>query len=280
MPPSASDEDRLHELGYAQELDRDLDGFANFAVSFTVISVLSGCLTLFGYGMTVTTIVTVCCAPAWFALAHWLFVSRSLWLDIVAPEAALQFDIEALVEQPREPFDQMSRRRSLPRCEQSTERTAGAACHCQQAVGMAVDFRQRQGGERTHLEIEVRPADEPHQIEIALLVLHQQGQPIDGRQLAGRCNAALVLAANGDVAADDRLDAGAGGILGKLQRTKQVSVIGHGDGRHCRFLGEGNDLVDLVRSFRERIGGSDFQMNEICNGHAPLSRAAVVESEE
>ncbi|MEY4948555.1 MAG: hypothetical protein RL698_766, partial [Pseudomonadota bacterium] len=52
MPPSPSDETRLHELGYAQELGRDLDGFANFAVSFTVISVLSGCLTLFGYGMT------------------------------------------------------------------------------------------------------------------------------------------------------------------------------------------------------------------------------------
>ena len=52
MPSSPSDETRLHELGYAQELGRDLDGFANFAVSFTVISVLSGCLTLFGYGMT------------------------------------------------------------------------------------------------------------------------------------------------------------------------------------------------------------------------------------
>ena len=41
MPSSPSDETRLHELGYAQELGRDLDGFANFAVSFTVISVLS-----------------------------------------------------------------------------------------------------------------------------------------------------------------------------------------------------------------------------------------------
>jgi len=46
-----SDEQRLHELGYAQELRRRMSGFSNFAVSFTIISILSGCLTLYGYGM-------------------------------------------------------------------------------------------------------------------------------------------------------------------------------------------------------------------------------------
>lgn len=45
------DEKRLHELGYAQELRRNMSGFTNFAVSFTIISILSGCLTLYGYGM-------------------------------------------------------------------------------------------------------------------------------------------------------------------------------------------------------------------------------------
>ena len=47
------DEDtkRLHELGYAQELDRGMSRFSNFAVSFTIISILSGCLTLYGYGL-------------------------------------------------------------------------------------------------------------------------------------------------------------------------------------------------------------------------------------
>ena len=46
-----SDEQRLHELGYAQELRRRMSGFSNFAVSFTIISILSGCLTLYGFGM-------------------------------------------------------------------------------------------------------------------------------------------------------------------------------------------------------------------------------------
>jgi O-antigen/teichoic acid export membrane protein len=43
----AEDTKRLHDLGYAQELFRAMGGFSNFAISFTVISVLSGCLTLF-----------------------------------------------------------------------------------------------------------------------------------------------------------------------------------------------------------------------------------------
>jgi amino acid permease (GABA permease) len=46
-----SDSARLHQLGYAQELKRTMSGFSNFAVSFTIVSILSGCLTLYGYGM-------------------------------------------------------------------------------------------------------------------------------------------------------------------------------------------------------------------------------------
>src|SRR6202022_763652 len=45
------DVERLHQMGYAQELRRRMSGFSNFAISFTIISILSGCLTLYGYGM-------------------------------------------------------------------------------------------------------------------------------------------------------------------------------------------------------------------------------------
>ena len=49
-PPAAprehdSDEQTLHKLGYAQELFRGMGGFQNFAISFTIISILAGCLT-------------------------------------------------------------------------------------------------------------------------------------------------------------------------------------------------------------------------------------------
>src|SRR3712207_583591 len=52
-PPTQHDSDtsRLHQLGYAQELARHMSGFSNFAVSFTIISILSGCLTLYGFGL-------------------------------------------------------------------------------------------------------------------------------------------------------------------------------------------------------------------------------------
>src|SRR3954454_16996394 len=41
----------LHSLGYAQELSRRLSGFSNFAISFTIISILSGTLTLYATGL-------------------------------------------------------------------------------------------------------------------------------------------------------------------------------------------------------------------------------------
>ena len=41
----SEDEALLHKLGYAQELYRAMGGFGNFAISFTIISILAGCLT-------------------------------------------------------------------------------------------------------------------------------------------------------------------------------------------------------------------------------------------
>ena len=46
-----SDIETLHKLGYAQELFGGWAGFSNFAVSFTIISILSGCLTAYGGAM-------------------------------------------------------------------------------------------------------------------------------------------------------------------------------------------------------------------------------------
>jgi amino acid transporter len=53
VPPEEVSEDvradvqRLHELGYKQELSRTWSSFTNFAISFTIISVLAGCFTNF-----------------------------------------------------------------------------------------------------------------------------------------------------------------------------------------------------------------------------------------
>ena len=46
------DEQELSRLGYAQELFRTMGGFSNFALSFSIISILTGAVTLYGHGLT------------------------------------------------------------------------------------------------------------------------------------------------------------------------------------------------------------------------------------
>jgi amino acid transporter len=41
----------LSRLGYVQQLFRDMGGFSNFALSFSIISVLTGAVTLYGHGL-------------------------------------------------------------------------------------------------------------------------------------------------------------------------------------------------------------------------------------
>src|SRR5436305_8179928 len=41
----------LRRLGYSQQLFREMGGFSNFAVSFSIISILTGAVLLYGYGL-------------------------------------------------------------------------------------------------------------------------------------------------------------------------------------------------------------------------------------
>src|SRR5689334_6833745 len=47
----AQDERDLARLGYTQQLFREMGGFSNFAISFSIISILTGAVLLFGYGL-------------------------------------------------------------------------------------------------------------------------------------------------------------------------------------------------------------------------------------
>jgi amino acid transporter len=47
----AQDRQDLHGLGYAQELLRSMGGFSNFAISFSIISILTGAVILFNVGL-------------------------------------------------------------------------------------------------------------------------------------------------------------------------------------------------------------------------------------
>lgn len=48
---AARDQEDLSHLGYAQQLLRGMGGFSNFAISFSIISILTGAVTLYGYGL-------------------------------------------------------------------------------------------------------------------------------------------------------------------------------------------------------------------------------------
>src|SRR2546426_7644466 len=47
----AQDVRDLARLGYAQQLFREMGGFSNFAISFSIISILTGAVLLYGYGL-------------------------------------------------------------------------------------------------------------------------------------------------------------------------------------------------------------------------------------
>ena len=96
-------------------------------------------------------------------------------------------------------------------------------------------------------------------------VLRQQHQRI-GRQ-AGRVRAGRVGAGQGDLAADDRLDALGRAGLAELQGAEQVAGVGDGDRGHRRLARQGGDLVGLDGALAERIGGVDAKVDEIGVGH-------------
>ncbi|MFJ4676939.1 amino acid permease [Kitasatospora sp. NPDC088783] len=52
-PPLQSDEEHLRRLGYEPKLKRRMGEFDNFSSSFSVISILSGCMTMFAFGLNI-----------------------------------------------------------------------------------------------------------------------------------------------------------------------------------------------------------------------------------
>src|SRR5439155_2129230 len=108
----AQDERDLARLGYSQQLFRQMGGFSNFAISFSIISILTGAVLLFGYGLKlagpainsvgwpVVSLFTLCVAPSMAELASayptagglyfWAFrlggrtwASSTAWLNMV-----------------------------------------------------------------------------------------------------------------------------------------------------------------------------------------------------
>ena len=72
----------------------------------------------------------------------------------------------------------------------------------------------------------------------------------------------LVAEIDRERAADDRLDAGAGHLLGEFQRPEHVVGVGERQRRLVVGLGQLGQLGDGQRAFQQRIGGVHVQVHE------------------
>jgi amino acid transporter len=115
---TSQDSEELGRLGYAQELFRTMGGFSNFAISFSIISILTGAVTLYGHGLkmggpaqmslgwplvTIFTLAVVCsmaelasALPTSGAMYHWScrlggkgWGWATAWLNIIGQIAAI-----------------------------------------------------------------------------------------------------------------------------------------------------------------------------------------------
>src|SRR5581483_3170801 len=86
---------------------------------------------------------------------------------------------------------------------------------------------------------EVGRGDEVDQVTVALLVFAKEDKVVIAVGLGAGFEALLGYV---DLAADDGLDAGSLSGIEELDRSEEVAVVGHGDGRHLLL---GADLHEL-----------------------------------
>ncbi len=65
-----------------------------------------------------------------------------------------------------------------------------------------------------------------------------------------------------DFATDDRVDVVGLGSVIEFDRAEQISMVGHGDGRHLLLYRDLHQLIDIAGSVEQRIIGVAMQMDE------------------
>ena len=164
-----------------------------------------------------------------------------------AVAVALQFDIQPVGVDRRQPGHQRLRLGRLPRPQEAADRAIGAAGQADQPPGMGGQLCHRHLRKRAPLA-DVEAGVELHQIVIASLGLRQQHHRRRiARPLAGLCG----VVGQRDLAADDRLHPRARRQRGKLQRAEHVVGVGHGDGGHPGLLAQADQLLHRHRAFQQ-----------------------------
>ena len=187
-------------------------------------------------------------------------------LDLKA--VPLQFDIEAIAEQLRQPVAARRRNGRLIAADRHGNRPRRPAGQRNQPVGLAfepakLDMRRLMGR-----RLEEGARVEPHQAAVPLL---PRGQQDEARRLGqdGPRARFHVDEIHRQRTADDRLDAVARDLFGKLQRPEHVVAVGQRQRRLVVLLGELGKLADGDRAMQQRIGRADVEMDKTGVGHWP-----------
>ncbi len=109
-----------------------------------------------------------------------------------------------------------------------------------------------------------RLGDDLHQVAISLIALGQHDQVVV--TVALRRGAMIVLLADVEFAADDRLDPGLFGRVDKLDGSEDVAVVGHGHGGHAEFLDALDQVLGRACSVEHGVIGMQMQVNEFRHG--------------
>ena len=173
----------------------------------------------------------------------------------------------------------------LPLGKQARDRPAGAACEADQALIRRGEIGRRHGRLGASLAVEVGSARQPDQVAVAGFALRQQdnavrlgGVSVDRSRHAGALATGDLAGGERDFDADDRLNTGIGAGNREFERAEQIACIGDRHRRHRIGAAQLDQLLDLDRARRQRIGAVRAQMNEIGERHAGMIARTGLES--
>src|ERR1035441_5448521 len=102
------------------------------------------------------------------------------------------------------------------------------------------------------------------QIAVAFFVLGQHQEVVVGVALG--CGAVIVFLADVEFAADDGLHAGVLRRVDKVDRAKDVAVVGHSHGGHSKFFYSLAEFLDVTGAVEHGIVDVEVQVDELGHG--------------
>ena len=156
------------------------------------------------------------------------------------------------------------------------DRAVGAAGQRDQILGIAFQPFELDMRGLMHRRFQKRPRVQPHQAAVTALARRQQD---DSRRRRGQRIArvrVLVAEIDGELAADDRLDAVARHLVGEFQRPEHVVGVGQRQRRLAVGLRQLAELGDLDRALQQRIGRMNVEVNESGTGHGRLTGSCIM----